>query len=93
MRFDRITDVTAYLRHVKRWTRAEKEAVIPGDFDLLHELAKRPPIHHRKITALILRRSRSDRLDGGSRERRKAPFRDLTSEHPHERQHDQGQHG
>ena len=43
-RFDRITDAIAYERQVKRWTRAKKEALIRGDFDLLHELAKRPPI-------------------------------------------------
>jgi putative endonuclease len=41
MRFDRITDVIAYERQVKRWTRAKKEALIRGDFNLLQDLAKR----------------------------------------------------
>jgi putative endonuclease len=27
-------------RQIKGWTRAKKEALIRGDFDLLHELAK-----------------------------------------------------
>lgn len=40
--FERITDAIAYERQVKRWTRAKKEALIRGDFELLHELAKGP---------------------------------------------------
>ncbi len=39
--FDRITDAIAAERQLKRWTRAKKEALIRGDFDLLQELAKR----------------------------------------------------
>ena len=38
--FDRITDAIAAERQVKGWTRATKVALIAGDFDLLHELAK-----------------------------------------------------
>ena len=39
--FDRITDAIAAERQLKGWTRAKKEALIRGDFDLLQELAKR----------------------------------------------------
>ena len=38
--FDRITDTIAAERQVKGWTRAKKEALIAGDFELLHELAR-----------------------------------------------------
>lgn len=38
--FDRITDAIAAERQVKGWTRAKKETLIAGDFELLHELAK-----------------------------------------------------
>jgi putative endonuclease len=38
--FDRITDAIAAERQLKGWTRAKKAALIAGDFDLLHELAK-----------------------------------------------------
>jgi putative endonuclease len=38
--FDRTTDAIAAERQVKGWTRAKKEALIAGDFELLHELAK-----------------------------------------------------
>ena len=36
------TEEEAYMaeRQIKGWTRAKKEALIRGDFDLLHELAK-----------------------------------------------------
>ena len=36
------TEQDAYVaeRWIKGWTRAKKEALIAGDFDLLHELAK-----------------------------------------------------
>jgi len=36
------TEEEAYIaeRQIKGWTRAKKEALIRGDFDLLHELAK-----------------------------------------------------
>lgn len=39
--FERITDAIAAERQVKGWTRAKKEALIEGDFDLLRRLAKR----------------------------------------------------
>ena len=39
--FNRITDAIAAERQVKGWTRAKKEALIGGDFDLLRVLAKR----------------------------------------------------
>jgi putative endonuclease len=38
--FDRITAAIAAERQVKGWTRAKKEALIAGNFELLHELAK-----------------------------------------------------
>jgi putative endonuclease len=37
--FDRITAITAE-RQLKGWSRAKKEALIAGDYDLLHELAR-----------------------------------------------------
>lgn len=39
--FDRITDAAE--RQVKGWRRAEKEALIRGDFAALKQLAKRGP--------------------------------------------------
>jgi putative endonuclease len=39
--FDRVTDAIAYERQVKGWSRAKKEALIRGDFNLLQQLAKR----------------------------------------------------
>jgi putative endonuclease len=41
--FDRITDAIAYERQVKGWSRAKKEALIRGDFDMLPKLARRHP--------------------------------------------------
>jgi putative endonuclease len=38
--FDRITDAIAAERQLKGWSRAKKEALIKGDFDLLVQLAK-----------------------------------------------------
>jgi putative endonuclease len=38
--FDRITDAIAAERQVKGWSRAKKDALISGDFQLLHELAR-----------------------------------------------------
>ncbi|MCK6542451.1 GIY-YIG nuclease family protein [bacterium] len=36
-------------RQIKRWSRAKKEALIKGDFELLHELAKcRNETHYAK---------------------------------------------
>ena len=40
--FDRITDAIAAERQLKGWSRAKKEALIRGDFELLHELARGP---------------------------------------------------
>ena len=37
--FDRITDPIAAERQLKGWSRAKKEALIRGDFDLLRTLA------------------------------------------------------
>jgi putative endonuclease len=38
--FDRITDAIAAERQLKRWSRAKKEALIAGNYHLLHELAR-----------------------------------------------------
>lgn len=38
--FDRITDAIAAERQLKGWTRAKKEALIRGDLETLHRLAK-----------------------------------------------------
>jgi putative endonuclease len=38
--FDRITDLIAAERQVKRWTRAKKEALIRGDYAMLRQLAR-----------------------------------------------------
>jgi putative endonuclease len=38
--FDRITDMIAAERQLKRWTRAKKEALIRGDFETLRLLAR-----------------------------------------------------
>ena len=37
--FDRITDAIAAERQLKGWSRAKKEALIRGDFDLIRKLA------------------------------------------------------
>ena len=39
--FQRITDAITAERQVKGWTRAKKEALMAGNFDLLPELARR----------------------------------------------------
>ena len=39
--FDRITDAIAAERQLKGWSRAKKEALMAGDYDLLQVLAKR----------------------------------------------------
>ena|SRR6266436_5386366 len=39
--FDRITDAIAAERQIKGWSRAKKEALIRGEWDLLKRLAKR----------------------------------------------------
>jgi putative endonuclease len=38
--FDRITDSIAAERQLKGWTRAKKEALMRGDMEALHQLAK-----------------------------------------------------
>jgi putative endonuclease len=38
--FERVTDAVAAERQLKGWTRAKKEALIAGNFDTLHTLAK-----------------------------------------------------
>ena len=38
--FSDITDAIIAERRIKRWSRKKKEALVNGDFDLLHELAK-----------------------------------------------------
>ena len=40
--FDRITDAIAAERQLKGWTRAKKVALIRGDMEALHKLAKGP---------------------------------------------------
>jgi putative endonuclease len=40
--FEEITDAIACERQIKGWSRAKKEAIIKGRFDLLAELASRP---------------------------------------------------
>jgi len=39
--FTRAADAIAAERQIKRWSRAKKQALIDGDFDLLKELASR----------------------------------------------------
>jgi putative endonuclease len=39
--FDRIVDAIAMERRIKGWTRAKKEALIRGDWDVLRGLARR----------------------------------------------------
>jgi putative endonuclease len=38
--FDRITDTIAAERRLKGWTRAKKEALIRGDYEMLRSLAR-----------------------------------------------------
>jgi putative endonuclease len=38
--FQRVTDAIAAERRLKGWSRAKKEALMRGDFDLLHTLAR-----------------------------------------------------
>ena|SRR2546425_230269 len=39
--FDRITDAIAAERKIKGWSRAKKEALIKGDWELIRQFAKR----------------------------------------------------
>jgi putative endonuclease len=43
--FDQITDAVENERKLKKWSRAEKEALIRGDFVSLQQLAKRKSPH------------------------------------------------
>jgi putative endonuclease len=43
--FERITDAIAAERQIKGWSRAKKEALIRGDFEMLRILAKRSSKH------------------------------------------------
>jgi putative endonuclease len=45
--FDRITDAIAVERQLKGWSRAKKEALVAGDLDRLHELARGPITPHK----------------------------------------------
>lgn len=38
--FQHMIEAIAAERQIKGWTRAKKQALISGDFDLLHELAR-----------------------------------------------------
>jgi predicted GIY-YIG superfamily endonuclease len=38
--FQRVADAIAAERQIKGWSRVKKEALIGGDFDLLHTLAR-----------------------------------------------------
>ena len=43
--FDRNTDAIENERKLKKWSRAKKEALISGDYELLRQLAKRKSPH------------------------------------------------
>ncbi len=43
--FQRIEDAIAAEQKLKGWSRAKKEALVAGDFGLIHELAKRRTAH------------------------------------------------
>ena len=45
-RFDRITDAIAFERRIKGWTRAKKEALIRGEWQMLRHLAKRSSVRN-----------------------------------------------
>ncbi len=45
--FERITDAIAVERQLKGWSRAKKEALIAGDVETLHELARGPITLHK----------------------------------------------
>ena len=50
--FERITDAIAAERQVKGWSRAKKEALIRGEYDLLSTLARRGGLHPSRRRAL-----------------------------------------
>jgi predicted GIY-YIG superfamily endonuclease len=45
--FERISDAIAVERQLKGWNRAKKEALIAGDLERLHELARGPITPHK----------------------------------------------
>lgn len=42
--FSDIRDAFAFERQIKKWSRAKKEALMRGDFDLLHLLSRSEPM-------------------------------------------------
>ena len=62
--FERITDAIENERKLKKWTRAKKEALIRGDFELLQQLAKRKWPHPSRRPAFggLLRMRGTDAL-------------------------------
>jgi putative endonuclease len=49
--FDRITDAISAERQLKGWSRAKKEALIKGDMDALHRLARNHSEYPRPSTS------------------------------------------
>jgi len=49
--FDRITDAISAERQLKGWTRAKKEALIQGDMEALHRLARNRSEYPRPSTS------------------------------------------
>ena len=45
--FGDVNDAIASERRLKKWTRAKKEALMAGDFTLLHELARSTKTKHK----------------------------------------------
>lgn len=44
--FERIVDAIAFERRIKGWTRAKKEALIRGEWQMLRHLAKRSSVRN-----------------------------------------------
>lgn len=60
--FERITDAISFERQLKGWSRAKKEALIVGDFNLLKSLSKRgsassPPHAEERALARVSKQS------------------------------------
>jgi len=53
-RFQRITDAIAAERQIKGWSRAKKEALITGNFNLISVLAKRGGVRRTEIAWQIV---------------------------------------
>ena len=65
-RFARMDEAIRAEKQIKGWSRAKKEALIAGDFDLLHRLAEcRNESHYRPSTSLRA----TDRFRVGERPR------------------------